>query len=195
VTSSNTVAAGALTGTGVGPHAIQKVIGITKAYTTRVGTGPFPTEMEKAEPQIAAQIRAVGHEFGSTTGRPRRTGWLDLVALKYAAEVNGLTGIALMKADVLQNFDFVKVCTSYRLKGNTLYDLPTSIEDLDLVEPAYEVLPGWAAYDPKEVKSVKQLPIELQNYMQFIEQFLGIPVVLMSTGPGREETLLLSDPF
>jgi adenylosuccinate synthase len=195
VTSSNTVAAGALTGSGVGPQAIQAVIGITKAYTTRVGTGPFPTEMEKSEPETADRIRKVGAEFGSTTGRPRRTGWLDLVALKYAVEVNGLTGLALMKADVLQNFDHVKVCTSYLLNGNTIYDLPSCVEDLEKVEPAYEVLPGWGAYDPKTVRSPDDLPVELQSYMRFIEQFLGVPIVLMSTGPGREETLLLSDPF
>src|SRR6185312_7752631 len=125
VTSSNTVAAGALTGSGVGLNAVARVIGITKAYTTRVGTGPFPTEMEKSDPATAEKIRKVGMEFGATTGRPRRTGWLDLVALKYAVEVNGLTGLALMKADVLQNFDSIKVCTGYRLGSTTLFDLPS----------------------------------------------------------------------
>ena len=183
-------------GTGVGLDGNKtRVIGITKAYTTRVGTGPFPTEMEKTEPKTAEKIREVGQEFGATTGRPRRTGWLDLVALKYAVEVNGLTGLALMKADVLQNFDHVKVCTAYRLNHTTLYDLPTCVEDLENVEPAYEVLPGWGSYDPKKVKKLSDLPLNLQNYMQFIEHFLGVPIVLMSTGPGREETLLLSDPF
>jgi adenylosuccinate synthase len=197
VTSSNTVAAGALTGSGVGLNGTRthQVIGITKAYTTRVGVGPFPTEMEKTEPETADRIRKVGAEFGATTGRPRRTGWLDLIALKYAVEVNGLTGLALMKADVLQNLDFVKVCTAYRLNGNTLYHLPSCIEDLQKVEPAYEILAGWGNYDPKEVQTVQDLPIELQNYMKFIEQFLGVPIVLMSTGPGREETLLISDLF
>ncbi len=195
VTSSNTVAAGSLTGSGVGLNSVAKVIGITKAYATRVGTGPFPSEIEKTEPETAERIRKMGNEFGSTTGRPRRTGWLDLVALKYAVEVNGLTGLALMKADVLQNFDHIKVCTSYRLGGNTLYELPTCIEDLERVEPCYEVLPPWSSYDPKKVKSIEDLPVELKNYMQFIEQFLGIPIVLLSTGPGREETLILSNPF
>jgi adenylosuccinate synthase len=195
VTSSNTVASGALTGSGVGLNAIQSVIGITKAYTTRVGTGPFPTEMEKSEPEIAEKIRKVGNEFGSTTGRPRRTGWLDLVALKYAVEVNGLTGIALMKADVLQNFHSVKVCTSYRIGGNSFYDLPSCVEDLEKVEPSYEIMPGWESYDPKSVQTVEDLPSELQDYMHFIEEFLRVPIVLMSTGPGREETLVLSDPF
>ena len=147
--------------------------------------------MEATEPDTAARIRQVGAEFGSTTGRPRRTGWLDLVALKYAVEVNGLTGIALMKADVLQDFDFVKVCTSYRLNNTSVYEFPTCVEDLEKIEPAYEILPGWNRYNPKEVKSVVDLPAELRSYMGFVEQFLGIPIVLMSTGPGREETLLL----
>jgi adenylosuccinate synthase len=187
VTSSNTVSGGVFTGSGVGPAAIQQVIGITKAYTTRVGTGPFPTEIENTEREVAERIRRVGAEFGATTGRPRRTGWLDLVALKYAVEVNGITGLALKKADVLQDFDHVKVCTAYRLGGNTVYDLPSCVEDLDRVEPAYEVYPGWSKYDPKTVRDVEDLPSELQSYMKMIESFLGVPIVLMSTGPGREE--------
>lgn len=195
VTSSNTVSGGAMTGSGVGPGIKTQVIGITKAYTTRVGTGPFPSEMEASEPETAERIRKVGAEFGATTGRPRRTGWLDLVALKYAVEVNGITGLALMKSDVLCDFDHIKVCTAYRLGGNTIYDLPSCIEDLEKVEPAYEVLPGWGNYDPKSVKSVNDLPVELQNYMKFIESFLKTPVVLMSSGPGREETLVIKDPF
>lgn len=195
VTSSNTVSGGALTGSGVGPGISPQVIGITKAYTTRVGTGPFPTEMELTEPETAERIRRIGAEFGATTGRPRRTGWLDLVALKYAVEVNGLTGIALMKSDVLQEFDHIKVCTSYRLGGNTIYDLPSCIEDLERVEPAYEILPGWGKYDTQNVRSMRDLPEELRNYMKFIEDFLKTPIVLMSTGPGREETLVISDPF
>jgi adenylosuccinate synthase len=134
-------------------------------------------------------------EFGATTGRPRRTGWLDLVALKYAVEVNGITGLALTKADVLQNFDCVKVCTTYRLGGNTLYELPSSGEDLERIEPSYEVLPGWGSYDPSQVRSIEDLPQELREYMRFIEDFLKVPIVLMSTGPAREETLVISDPF
>ncbi|MEO5970373.1 MAG: adenylosuccinate synthase [Bdellovibrionia bacterium] len=195
VTSSNTVAAGALTGSGVGLNAISQVIGITKAYTTRVGAGPFPTEMKSAEQETADRIRKVGMEFGATTGRPRRTGWLDLVALKYAVEVNGLTGLALMKADVLQNFDSIKVCTGYRLGSTTLFDLPSCAEDLERIEPVYEVMPGWGSYDPKAVHTLADLPIELQKYMTFIQEFLGVPIVIMSTGAGREETLHLDDPF
>jgi len=189
VTSSSTVAGGALTGSGLGLKAASEVIGITKAYTTRVGTGPFPTEIEKTERETAEKIRSLGAEFGATTGRPRRVGWLDLVALKYAVEVNGITGLALMKADVLQDFDCVKVCTSYRLNGTTVYDLPSCIEDIEKVEPAYEVLPGWSKYDTSVVKVKEDLPRELRNYVKLIEEFLKVPVILISTGPGREETL------
>jgi adenylosuccinate synthase len=184
-----------MTGAGVGPGSVDQVIGITKAYTTRVGTGPFPTEAEKTETEVAERIRKVGAEFGATTGRPRRVGWLDLVALKYAVQVNGITGLALMKADVLQGFDSLKVCTQYRLGGTTLYDLPSCVEDLEKVEPAYEFLPGWGSYDPRAVTDLMDLPEELRSYMKFIEDFLGVPIVLMSTGPGREETLVLRDPF
>jgi adenylosuccinate synthase len=195
VTSSNTVAGGAITGSGVGLNTPTRVIGITKAYTTRVGTGPFPTEIETTEKETAEKIRKIGAEFGATTGRPRRVGWLDLVALKYAVEVNGVSGLALMKADVLQDFDHIKICTAYRLGTQTLYDLPSSGHDLDRVEPAYEVLPGWPSYDTKGITSVGQLPEELQGFIKFIEDFLKVPVILLSTGPGREETLLLGDPF
>jgi adenylosuccinate synthase len=195
VTSSNTVSGGVMTGSGVGPDAVHQVIGITKAYTTRVGTGPFPTEIETTEKETAERIRKVGNEFGATTGRPRRTGWLDLVALKYAVEVNGITGLALTKADVLQDFDHVKVCTGYRLDGKTLTDLPSCVEDLERVTPILESHPGWGKYDPKTVRSIGDLPRELQNYIQMIEKSLGVPIVLMSTGPAREETLVVRDPF
>jgi adenylosuccinate synthase len=174
---------------------VKTIVGITKAYTTRVGTGPFPTELEEVDSTTAERIRKVGAEFGATTGRPRRTGWLDLVALRYAVEVNGITGLAFTKADVLQNFDHVKVCTSYSLGGSTLYSLPSCTEDLERVEPIYEVLPGWGAYDPKKVRELEDLPGELTEYLKYVENFLKIPIILMSTGPGREETLVLSDPF
>jgi adenylosuccinate synthase len=195
VTSSNTVAGGALTGSGVGLGAATQAIGITKAYTTRVGVGPFPTEIETTEKETAEKIRAVGAEYGATTGRPRRVGWLDLVALKYAVEVNGLTGLALTKADVLNGFGHVKVCTSYQLGGTTVYDMPSRAEDLASLEPFYEVLPGWPDYNSRSVDGVEDLPEELQSYMKFIENFVGIPIVLLSTGPGREETLQIKDPF
>jgi adenylosuccinate synthase len=195
VTSSNTVMGGALTGCGLGWNAVQQVIGITKAYTTRVGTGPFPTEIETTEKETAERIRKIGAEFGATTGRARRVGWLDLVALKYAVEVNGLTGLAFMKADVLADFKELRVCTAYKLGGKTLTDLPACIEDIERIEPVYETLPGWPAFDGSKVKSVKELPQALQNYMRKVETVLGVPIVLLSIGPGREETLTIQDPF
>jgi adenylosuccinate synthase len=195
VTSSNTVAGGASTGSGLGLGCATQAIGITKAYTTRVGTGPFPTEIEVTEKETAEKIRRIGAEFGATTGRPRRTGWLDLVALKYAVEVNGLTGLALMKADVLNGFGQIKVCTAYRLNGKTIHELPSSGEDLEKVEPVYEALPCWPAYDASRARGLADLPKELQSYVKMIETFLKVPVVLLSVGPGREETIVLSDPF
>ncbi len=195
VTSSNTIAGGALTGSGVGVGAIGQVVGIMKAYVTRVGSGPFMTEIEDTDPELAEKIRRIGKEFGATTGRKRRIGWLDLVAMKYAVQINGITGLALMKADVLNGLDYLKVCTAYQLGGNTIYDLPSSAEDLARVEPHYEVMPCWPDYDAKQTKEVADLPEELQQYIRFIEKFLGVPVVLLSTGPGREETLVIQDVF
>jgi len=195
VTSSNTIAGGALTGSGVGEGAIGSVIGIMKAYLTRVGSGPFPTEIEETEPELAEKIRTIGAEFGATTGRKRRIGWPDPVALKYSVEVNGRTGLALMKADVLNDLDFLRICTSYTLGGNTIYDLPSRSEDLARIEPNYEIYPCWPSYDAKKVEGFSDLPEELQNYIRKIEAFTGVPVVLLSVGPGREETLELRDPF
>lgn len=195
VTSSNTILGGALSGSGLGPKAFSQVIGITKAYTTRVGTGPFPTEIEETEPEIADKIRSIGAEFGATTGRPRRVGWLDLVALKYAVEVNGLTGLALMKVDVLQGLDCVKACTAYQVGGETHYEIPACVEDFEAIDPAYEVFPCWPNYDAAGVKSFRDLPEELRTFIRAIEDYVGVPVVLLSTGPGREETLEFSDPF
>jgi adenylosuccinate synthase len=189
VTSSSTVAGGALIGTGLGPSFPVDVIGIAKAYTTRVGAGPFPTEIEETDPQTAARIRQIGAEFGSTTGRARRVGWIDLVALRYAVEVNGLTGIALMKSDVMNDLPNVHVCTGYRVNGKTTHQMPLSLEELENAEPIYEVLPGWKGYDTQSVRKIEDLPRELLHYMKFIEGYLGVPIVLMSIGPGREETL------
>jgi adenylosuccinate synthase len=195
VTSSSTVTGGALTGSGLGLSAASEVIGICKAYTTRVGTGPFPSEIEHTEPELAKKIRDVGAEYGATTGRPRRVGWLDLVALKYAVEVNGLTGIALMKADVLNGLKELRLCTGYELtlggRKEVLHSIPSCIEDLENVKPVYETVPGWPAYDARKVERFEQLPSELQAYIRLIEKRMGVPVVLLSTGPGREETLLL----
>ncbi len=195
VTSSNTIAGGALTGSGVGEGAIDSVIGIMKAYLTRVGSGPFPTEIEETEPDLAEKIREVGKEFGATTGRKRRIGWLDLVALKYAVEVNGLTGLALMKADVLNGLENLRLCTAYHLDGKVLNDLPSRAEDLLAIEPQYESHPCWPDYDAKKVRAFDDLPVALQQYIRKIESFTGVPVILLSVGPGREETLELSSAF
>ncbi len=195
VTSSSTVSGGIFSGCGVPPAAVQSIIGIAKAYCTRVGTGPFPTELEKTQPELAQEIRRIGAEFGATTGRPRRTGWLDLVLLKYSVEINGMTGIALMKTDVLDGFEELKVCTGYRLNGRTIDELPACIEDTEGVEPVYQTLKGWKKYNTRAVRSKNDLPAELQSYIRVIEDFVGVPVVLVSTGPDREETLQIRSPF
>jgi adenylosuccinate synthase len=195
VTSSNVVAGGVLTGCGLGPSVVHEVIGITKAYTTRVGTGPFPTEMRGSELETGERIRKVGQEFGATTGRPRRVGWLDLVLLKYACEVNGLTGLALMKSDVLESINPLRVCTGYKFGGQVITRFPSCIEDIEKLEPVYEDLEGWTSFDASKVKSDSDLPKAFRTYVRKIEDYTGVKVVLLSTGPGREDTLQLRDPF
>lgn len=195
VTSSNTVASGALPGCGLGPSSLDCVIGTTKAYTTRVGTGPFPTELLGEEAEIGAKIQKIGNEFGATTGRLRRAGWLDLVMLKYSAEVNGLTGLALTKPDVLSGFDQLKVCTAYEINGKKTTVFPACVEDVEKAKPVYETLPGWEQFDATSLNQRDQLPKNLKGYIAFIERFVGVPVILVSSGPGREQTLELKDPF
>ena len=180
VTSSTTTAAGACTGLGLAPNRIGEVIGIFKAYCTRVGSGPFPTELDD---ELGEKIRQIGREFGSTTGRPRRTGWLDLVALKYAVEVNGVTQLMMMKADVLSGLDSLEVCTSYRYRGEEVDHLPYRL-DAQLLEPVYQSLPGWSE-DLTGVRKTTDLPDTLTSYVRFIEEFTGVPVVLVSVGPYR----------
>jgi adenylosuccinate synthase len=184
VTSSTTTAAGACTGLGLAPNRIGEVIGIFKAYCTRVGSGPFPTELDN---DLGEEIRQKGHEFGSTTGRPRRTGWLDLVALKYAVEVNGVTQLMMMKADVLSGLESLDVCTAYRYRGEEVSHLPYRL-DSNLLEPVYQSLPGWSE-DLTGVRHTKDLPATLESYVRFIEDYTGVPVVLVSVGPDREQTL------
>jgi adenylosuccinate synthase len=191
VTSSNTVAANAATGTGVGPTAIDEVIGIAKAYSTRVGGGPYPTEQKGA---VGEELRRIGQEFGATTGRPRRTGWFDAVAMRYAARVNGLHGLAIMKLDVLSGFPEIQVAVSYRLDGKTLDEMPGDPEELERCEPVYETLPGWA--EPlKGVRSWDGLPAAARSYVKRLEVLTGVPVIAVSVGPDREETILLRNPF
>lgn len=185
VTSSNTTAAGACTGLGIAPNRVKEVFGIFKAYTTRVGSGPFPTELHD---EIGATMASVGREFGSVTGRARRCGWLDLVALKYAVEVNGVTELYMMKADVLSGFDTLKVCTKYSYKGETIHYLPYNIEP-ENVEPIYEEIKGWKA-DLTGMTTYDQLPVELKEYIQFIEDYLEVPVKVVSVGPDRTQTIV-----
>lgn len=191
VTSSSTVAGGACTGVGLGPQNISKIIGITKAYTTRVGTGPFPTELDDALGEI---LQKKGGEFGATTGRKRRCGWLDLVALKYAIRVNGLTSISLMKLDVLSGLDKIKVATAYKLNGKTIKEFPTSADDLESVTPVYKTLKGWSE-DITKVKTKGKLPKTARDYVAFIEKYTGVKVDIISTGPDRSETIWVKPLF
>lgn len=186
VTSSHPTSGGFTIGSGIGPNRIETVIGITKAYTTRVGKGPFVTELENA---VGDRIREAGHEYGTTTGRPRRCGWLDLVVVEYAARVNGMTGIALMLLDVLTGFDEVKICTAYQVDGREQRHFPASLELLDRCEPVYTTLPGWQE-DITEIKRFEDLPQAAQDYVRFIEDYLGIPAQLISVGPRRDQTLV-----
>jgi adenylosuccinate synthase len=186
VTSSSTVAGGAATGIGIGPTRIDAVIGVAKAYVTRVGEGPFPTEIEGPR---QAKIRELGAEYGTTTGRERRCGWLDLVGLRYAARVNGLTSLALTKLDVLSHLDDVPVCTAYRLPGGEVTrELPAHQSDFHHAEPVYEVLPGWL--EPlDEAEDLKSLPEAAREYVELVEREVGVPVALVGTGQERERVL------
>ncbi len=184
VTSSNTTAAGACTGLGIAPNKIKDVFGIFKAYTTRVGSGPFPTELFDDNGETMARV---GHEFGATTGRPRRCGWLDLVALKYAVHVNGVTKLMMMKGDVLSGFDTLKVCTAYSYKGKTIDHLPYNIEP-ENVTPIYTEMKGWSE-DLTQMTEASQLPKELNEYIAFLEKELETPITIVSVGPDRKQTI------
>ena len=184
VTSSNTTAAGACTGLGISPNSINDVFGIFKAYTTRVGSGPFPTELFD---DYGKTMSKVGNEFGATTGRPRRCGWLDLVALKYACRINGVTKLMMMKTDVLSGFDKILVCTKYKYRGEKIENLPYNLSEESL-EPVYEEFEGWSE-DLRELKSADNLPKSLNKYIDFLESKLNIPIVIVSVGPDRKETL------
>ena len=184
VTSSNTTAAGACTGLGVAPNSIKEVFGIFKAYTTRVGSGPFPTELFDEDGETMSRV---GHEFGATTGRPRRCGWLDLVALRYACQVNGVTQLMMMKADVLSGFKTLKVCTAYHYKGQDIKHLPYNIES-ENVTPIYTDFKGWEE-DLTAMDSANTLPQTLIDYIEFLEEELQIPIKIVSVGPDRKQTI------
>jgi len=185
VTSSNTITAGTCTGLGVAPTKIGKVIGIFKAYCTRVGSGPFPTELLD---EVGEQIRQEGREFGSTTGRPRRCGWIDIPQLKYAIMINGVTELSMMKADVLSIFETIRICTHYNVKGNITNEFPFSISD-GTVEPIFEEVKGWNC-DLTSLSSYEEAPEELKNYVDFLEKLLEVPITIVSVGPDRRQTLI-----
>lgn len=184
VTSSNTTAAGACTGLGIAPNRVKEVFGIFKAYTTRVGSGPFPTELFD---EVGEKMAKVGNEFGAVTGRPRRCGWLDLVALKYAVAVNGVTQLMMMKGDVLSGFKKLKVCTAYKYKGEIINHLPFNIEP-ENVTPVYIEMDGWKE-DLTKIKETDKFPKELNDYIDFLEKELEVPIKLVSVGPDRTQTI------
>ncbi|HPH65021.1 MAG TPA: adenylosuccinate synthase [Kofleriaceae bacterium] len=191
VTSSSTIAAGACQSAGIGPTHINAVIGITKAYATRVGSGPFPTEMHG---EFGERLRQAGGEFGATTGRPRRCGWLDLAALRMGVRLSGMTGLALTKLDVLSNMGDVQVCVGYKLDGKALDEPPIDGEDIARAEPIFQTFPGWGEL-PRATQSLDDLPKTARDYVQTIAKLAGAPLALVSVGPDRNQTIKLADPF
>lgn len=186
LSSSSITVGGVCTGTGVPPKRIDEVIGVTKAYTTRVGTGPFPTELED---ETGEKIRKAGAEFGTTTGRPRRCGWLDLVILQYTSMINGPDALAVMKLDVLDGLEELKVCVAYEIDGKETAEFPANLSRLEIAKPIYKTFAGWKKFDWKAAKGRSDLPGELQDYLKFIEEELGVPIKIISFGPAREETM------
>lgn len=191
VTSSNTIAGQAAVGSGIGPSALSHVLGITKAYTTRVGEGPFPTEQDN---EVGQRLGERGHEFGTVTGRKRRCGWFDAVLVRQAAVTGGIDGIALTKLDVLDGFDEIKICVGYELNGETIDYLPPTALDQARVKPIYKSVPGWheSSYG---ARSWADLPANAVQYVRYIEELIGTPVTLLSTSPERDDTILVRDPF
>jgi adenylosuccinate synthase len=191
VTSSNVVSGQAAAGAGVGPGAVSYVLGLVKAYTTRVGGGPFPTEQDN---EIGKRLGTAGHEFGTNTGRPRRCGWFDSVMVRQACAVSGVTGLALTKLDVLDGFSEIKVCTHYMLNGKRIDRFPSGMTDQANVQPVYETMQGWSA-STRGARSWAQLPGEAVKYVRRLEELVGKPVALLSTSPEREDVILVKDPF
>jgi len=191
VTSSNSVAGAVCAGAGMGPTRVDRVLGITKAYTTRVGGGPFPTE-ETGE--TGEMLRKTGAEFGATTGRPRRCGWLDAVTLREAATVNGFTALAINKLDILPGFDEIQIATAYRVDGKLTEDFPMTLAEIERAEPVYESLPGWSE-DIRECRRFEDLPQNARGYVERVESLAGVPVEIISVGPGRDETIARDEPF
>ena len=191
VTSSNPVAGGVTIGSGVGPSKISNVVGVSKAYTTRVGDGPFITEIKD---EIGEQIRKVGKEYGTTTGRPRRVGWFDSVVVRHARRVSGITDLSLNCLDVLTGIPTLKICTAYRYKGKIIYEFPASLSELDKCEPIYEEMPGWTE-DISNVKSLHDLPENARHYLERVSQLTEIPLSIFSVGPDREQTNIVRSVY
>ena len=191
VTSSNTTAGGACTGSGIGPGDLDYMLGITKAYTTRVGAGPFPTELFD---DIGNHLGTKGHEFGATTGRSRRCGWFDGVALRRAAQINSLTGLCITKLDVLDGMETLKLCTSYKYDGEMLELPPLGADAIEQCEPVYEEMPGWTE-STEGVRDYDSLPENAKKYLTRMQEIVGVPVDIISTGPERDETIILNHPF
>jgi adenylosuccinate synthase len=191
VTSSSTITGGACSGSGVGPQHIQQVIGISKAYTTRVGSGPFPTELDGPHGET---LRREGAEFGATTGRSRRCGWFDAVGVRHAVRMNGMTGVALTKLDVLTGFKKIPICTAYLYEGKSITEFPASSKVMQNARPVYEEMDGWSEA-LGNVREFSDLPKSAQKYVRRIEKIIGTEIILVSVGPGREQTILLKNPF
>src|ERR1700730_8818239 len=192
VTSSSTVIGGALVGTGLAPRHLTGVLGIVRTYTTRVGEGPFPTEMLDGEAEMGQLIRERGREYGASTGRPRRCGWFDAFATRYAAEINGFSSVALTKLDVLDALDEIKVCVGYKLDGRELESLPSVSQDMRRVEPVYARLPGWKS-STVGVTEMNDLPLTARRYVEFLSEQIGVEIGLVSTGPERSQTVIVND--
>ena len=192
VTSSNTIAGGAIIGTGLAPQRLTGVLGIVRTYTTRVGEGPFPTEMLEGEAEMGQLIRERGREYGASTGRPRRCGWFDAFATRYAAEINGFSSVALTKLDVLDALDEIKVCVGYKLDGKELESLPSVSQDMRRVEPVYARLPGWKS-STVGVTEMNDLPLTARHYVEFLSEQIGVEIGLVSTGPERSQTVIVND--
>jgi adenylosuccinate synthase len=190
VTSSSTTAGGVCAGLGLAPRRVSGVLGIVRTYSTRVGEGPFPTEMLEGEDEIGQLIRERGHEYGVSTGRPRRCGWFDAFATRYAAEINGFDTVALTKLDILDALDEIKVCTGYRIGGKSCESFPAVSKELREVEPVYETLPGWTS-STEGITQLEQLPKAARDYVEFISDRIGAPVGLVSTGPERSQTIII----
>lgn len=191
VTSSNPTAGGACTGSGVGPRRMENIVGVVKAYTTRVGAGPFPAEQLN---EVGEYLRNTGHEFGTVTGRPRRCGWLDTAVVKYAAMLNSLDYLAITRLDILDDLDTIKICTGYKYKGQLLKEYPASLDVLENVEPIYEEMPGWKA-DISKCKSYDELPEAAHHYVERISELTGVPLGIVSVGPNRSQTIILKKIF